>query len=293
MPLDRTTHHEPLRLLALAAHQDWHCLSPGQLHRLAACLAREEQGRFDLYDAMEAVPVPLLLVLQRYREVLFATRRLAVAPARWLLRQPPPKTADVDRDYLLNRIAGQDLLAKLIAMQILDRHGDASDLPAYLRLAEDDAEPMLTRVGAAARAARQQGEAAVEPFLERFLGISVGSWSVGVPSEFYAERLADAGPVLIRALAERLSAPTFVIRRRAALTLAALGEPAVPALMEVVREADERQAVQSAETALRQIDPQKVHLARRQRKVDERSLSRADAPQGEIERGLSRPEDDG
>lgn len=290
-PANRPTPHEPLRQLAAAVHLDWHVLSPTLLARLAACLAREEQGRYALYQSDEPLPVPLLLVLQRYREVLLASRRQAVEAARWLLDGPPPRTDDVERDYLLNRVAGQDLLSKQIAMRILDRHGDGSDLATYLRLAEDPAEPMLTRVGAAARAVRQQGADAVETYLARFLGAPVGHWSVGVPAEFYAYRLAAAGPVLIPALQARLHGGDYILRRRAAQTLAAIGEPAVPALMEVIRAGDDPTAVKHAERALRGIRPEKVREARQGHPAGERSLSRAEPPRGDPERGLSRPEE--
>jgi len=291
VPANQPTPHEPLRQLSTALHLDWHTLTPSQLRRVAGCLFAEEQGRYPLYHSSEPMPVPLLLVLQRYREILLTARREAVEGARWLLEQPPPKTDDVERDYLLNRVAGLDLLSKLIAMLVLDRHGDGSDLGSYQRLADDAAEPMLTRVAAAARAVRQQGAGAVEDYLERFLGAPVGHWSVGVPAEYYAQRLAAAGPVLIPFLVARLTDDDFILRRRAAQTLSAIGEPAVPALMDVIRRGTDRIAVKHAEAALRAVQPMKVRLAREQHAAGDRSLSRAEPPQGNPERGLSKPEE--
>ena len=286
-------------------------LSAAEYQRLAEGLAQERLG-FGLRSSdAEATLVSLLYY---YRLFLHhgATAKQAL---HWLLERPPlgampTATRRVALRWPTNALdAPRSIMAeewpirgaKLVALAALPRQGNMDDADRFRAVLGNRREDPWTRCEAGLRLARLDpgstaaiAAACLDPTLRRHYD---HDWRL-----IYAERLCRLGPSLLPFIVANLGADNSSTRQQAMILLRAMGHSAVPAIVEALRSAEETlhdqdpdkraalHAKLAAEDALRAIDPRALRQHRKQQKLDNLGLSRADAPQGEIERGLSRPE---
>ena len=278
-----------LKDLILVAGRSPFELTPGQLARIAVGLSLERL-EFDEDSAMGDISQqPIYASLLHYHKFFLACRQHAAEPLRWLLNRPPQGAGPMVSS---NGLVANDTPVrggKIIALEVLRRHGSDADLPVFGRLLSDLREDVWTRAAAGVALVRFGGAEAAERVVAACLDPRLPDRGGFDWFPTYAKSLAGAGASLVPVLIPLLAHRTYRLRHRAAVVLGAIGEPAVEALMEVIRSSDSFEAVENAELALRMCARRAIREARKQRAADERSLSIAEPPKPDAERGLSKP----
>ncbi len=208
----------------------------------------------------------------------------ALDPARAVLdgRRPACSAAEEEDHRSLGGVPVWG--ARWCCVRLVARLGDRTDADLLQAVAVQLDEDPWVRVEAAVAHQALADEPAP--------GLGVGSLlDVSLPDEDesvqYAARLAALGPTTVPALVGLLGHPEYRCRAIACRALAAIGQPAIPALAATVRTAKGFIVEENARRVLGEISPYELAEVLRHRELSQRGLSRAQGT-ASPERGLSR-----
>lgn len=251
-----------------------HLAEPSRLRRILALLARE---------IAEPEPVsalgPLIATSSALGRVLDRIGPPAAPALRELLAGPPLPVYH-------ERFAGSSVLyqrqAGALAVQLLERHGDLTDVPLFRHLLEDPAQPPVVRLTAGLAALRRGADTAgsvVELLVDPTLEAS--------DLVYFLTLLDPYRQYLAFAAVAKFGAGPAATRRRCAQVLEALRQPMVRPLIALLEQVDEPDVIALGEPLVAHFAGTRIlrRIARRRARMISRARPRATA---DPTRGLSR-----